>query len=124
MSCYLECPADYTLDGTPGGDGVYVTRGAVAYLKNITVDNFSTGMVLNYSSNISLEGTNTFENNLYDGLQLGYAASLAGGSGLTTTNNERYGVNSEGNSASYLASLNASNNGESGVYIQGNGILT
>jgi parallel beta-helix repeat protein len=81
--------ADYSVTGSGNGTGTTITDRSNVTLRNTTIKNFDSGIVLSYSSSSTLSGNNVANN--WNGIWL-YSSSNSTLSGNNVTANKGYGI--------------------------------
>ncbi|UCE15369.1 MAG: right-handed parallel beta-helix repeat-containing protein [Candidatus Bathyarchaeota archaeon] len=100
--------AGYTVQGTGSGTGIDLSDRSNVTLKNVEVTNFTTGILLFYSSNNTLAGNTVSSNNEY-GIHLFFSSNNVL-TGNTVSSNNEYGILLIRSSNNVLTGNNASNN--------------
>ena len=106
--------AGYTIQGVGSGNGVYLYRRTGVTIKNIYVTNFTQGIYLYFSSDITLTGITAVSNSSY-GIFLWNSSSntLTG----NIASNNYYGIILQYSSSNTLTGNTASSNLFDGIYI-------
>jgi parallel beta-helix repeat protein len=98
----------YTLQGTTNGTGIALTSRNNITVKNIKIENFSYGIHLQASSNITIFN-NTIKNNVWDGIYAVFTdISIIYGNNIVV--NKRYGIEFSSSGNNKIFHNNSSNN--------------
>ena len=110
---------DLTLEGSGTSHGVYIFEKSQAYLSNLDISSFGTGILAWYGSAVHLTGTNIVDASSSYGVSIRWNSVANGDGALEVTNSSADGVKLGYTSSADLYDLVSTGNGWSGISLFG-----